>query len=258
MYYEKAVDEKAYYLFYKGENDESTEPQFTPPHCHDAYELLVVTRGEVEGTLNGEPRTIHAGELVFLDSYDIHSFVFKNCERYSLVFSKDHCRMLVDGATTLPSYPECDGESFVLIREELEKYYTAYGRKIPNGLLVESLVSYILGIIESACGRVERRERSNDLIVEVLEYIKRNSDSELTLTDVAAKFGYTPNYFSSLFNKLVGMNFNNYLNYVRYTRATEIILLEGCTATNIAMKCGFGSMNTFYRAKNKFDKNRKI
>lgn len=254
MYYEKAVDEKSYYLFYRGEYNESTEPHFTPAHCHDSYELLVVTRGEVEGTLNGVPTTVRAGDIVFLDSYDIHSFVFKNCERYSLVFSKDYCRMLVDEGTTLPSYPVCDGASFMKITAELDRFYAEYGTQIPNGLLVESLISYVLGIIEKSCGRVPRREKSNDLMAEVLEYIKKRSESELTLTRVATKFGYTPNYFSSIFNKFVGMNFNDYLNYVRYTRAAEIILLEGCTATDIAMKCGFGSMNTFYRAKNKFDK----
>ena len=162
--------------------------------------------------------------------------------------------MLVDGSTTLPSYPVCDKESFSKISAELERFYSEYGTQIPSGLLVEALVSYVLGIIEASCGRASRREKANALIVEVLEYIKKHSESELTLTGVAAKFGYTPNYFSSIFNKFVGMNFNDYLNYVRYTRAAEIILLEGCTATNIAMKCGFGSMNTFYRAKNKFDK----
>lgn len=254
MYYEKVVDEKSYYLFYRGEYDGRTESHFTPPHCHDAYELLVVTRGEVEGTLNGEARTLHEGDIVFLDSYDIHSFAFKNCERYSLVFSKDHCRMLVDGTTTLKSYPECDAESFALIRAQLDRYYEAYGAKIPNGLLVESLVSYILGIIESSCGRVEQREKSNDLMVKVLEYISKNFDADLTLESVSSRFGYSPNYFSSLFNKFVQMNFKNYLSYVRYTHANELLKRGECNATEAAVKCGFGSMNTFYRAKNKYEK----
>ena len=136
----------------------------------------------------------------------------------------------------------------------LDEYYSAYGEHIPSALLVESLVSFILGTVELSVGKIERGERRNELIVDILEYIKKNSEKELTLPGVAEIFGYTPNYFSSLFNKLVGMSFNDYLNYIRYTRASEIILLQGCAVTNIAMKCGFGSMNTYYRAKNKFDK----
>ncbi len=254
MYYEKVVDEKSYYLFYWGEYSENTEPHFTPPHCHEAYELLVVTRGACEMTVNGKRKTLEAGSLVFLDSYDIHSFVFENCERYSLVFSKEYCRMLHEDGKTLPLYPSITDEDFKAIKARLDEFYSTYGTHIPSPLLVESLVSYILGRIEVRVGKVVRGDKPTELMVEVLEYIKKNSDKELTLPLVAERFGYTPNYFSSLFNKLVDMSFNDYLNYIRYTRASEIILLEGCSVTNIAMKCGFGSMNTYYRAKNKFDK----
>ena len=244
----------SYYLFYHSEYNEKTEPHFTPPHCHDAYELLIVKRGSVEGVLNGEPVTVSRGEMIFLDSYDIHSFTFTDCERYSLVFSKDHCRMLSGDGMTLPTCPALKEHEFSLISSRLDEYYAAYGERIPSPLLVESLVSFILGTVELSVGKVARGERRNELIVDILEYIKKNSEKELTLTGVADTFGYTPNYFSSLFNKLVGMSFNDYLNYIRYTRASEIILLQGCAVTNIAMKCGFGSMNTYYRAKNKFDK----
>ena len=48
------------------------------------------------------------------------------------------------------------------------------------------------------------------------------------------------------------MGFSDYLNYIRYTKASELIR-EGMTATSAAMRSGFGSMNTFYRAKNKYD-----
>ena len=254
MYYEKVADEKSFYLFYHSTHGEGSEPHFTPPHCHDSYELLIVTRGEVEGILNGEPQTVSAGDVVFMDSYDIHSFVFEDCERYSIVFTKEYCRMLSVGDKTLPSHMKCSDAVFSKIKAKLDEYYREYGERVPNGLLLEGLIAYVLGLCELESGRVERRDRTGEFMVEVLEYIKKNSDSDLTLSDVSAKFGYTPNYFSSLFNKFVQMSFNDYLNYVRYTRAAEIIQLQGCTATNIAMKCGFGSMNTFYRAKNKFDK----
>ena len=93
MYYEKAADEKSYYLFRYGLYDESTETYVTPPHCHDGYELLIVTKGSAETVVNGERKKLFAGEIFFADSYDIHSFIFDKCERYSLVFSKDYCKM---------------------------------------------------------------------------------------------------------------------------------------------------------------------
>lgn len=256
MYYEKAVDEKSYYLFRYGRYDENTETYVTPPHCHDGYELLVVTGGSAEVVLNGESRRLNAGDILFCDSYDIHSFVFEDCERYSLVFSKDYCRMVEDGDKTFPTYPVCDEKSFEAIKARLWEYNADYGESLPNSLLVESLISYVLGMIEVSSGRAERRKKANGVMISVLDYIGENSEKNLTLTSVATRFGYAPSYFSAMFNKFVKMGFKDYLNYVRYTHASKMMLAEDCTATDVAMKCGFGSMTTFYRAKNKFEKNR--
>ena len=256
MYYEKTADERSYYLFRYGRYDENTETYVTPPHCHDGYELLIVTGGSAKLVLNGESKTLNTGEILFCDSYDIHSFVFENCERYSLVFSKDYCRMIDDRDKTIPTYPICDKKSFEAIEKRLREYNADYGENIPNSLLVESLISYILGMIEASSGRVVRRKKANEAMISVLDYISNNSEKDLTLTGVATRFGYAPSYFSTMFNKFVKMGFKDYLNYVRYTHASEMMLAEDCTATDVAMKCGFGSMTTFYRAKNKFEKNR--
>ena len=79
------------------------------------------------------------------------------------------------------------------------------------------------------------------------------------MPEIAKQFGYTSNYFSSLFNKYMAMNFNDYLNYVRYEKAKSMLsdASNKLTVLDVAEACGFGSMNTFYRAKNKFE-NRNI
>lgn len=70
----------------------------------------------------------------------------------------------------------------------------------------------------------------------------------------AETFGYSKNYLSFLFNKYTGMGFCDYLSRVRITEAMKRLSDEknesGVTA--IAMECGFNSMNTFYRARQKF------
>lgn len=160
MYYEKEADEKSYYLFRRCEHDGHTAPYFTPPHCHEVSEQLVISEGEAEVALNGERRILCAGEILFLNSYDIHSFVFRECVRYSLVFSKDYSRMLATDEKTLPNYPVCDKSAFSDILSILEHYYSQYGEKIPNALLVEGLVSSVLGIIENSSGKVQRQSAS--------------------------------------------------------------------------------------------------
>ena len=254
MYYEKIVDGKFYYLFRRCVHDGDVAPPYsTPSHCHEGHELLVIVEGEAEAVLNGERRILCAGDILFLDSYDIHSFVFNKCVRYTLVFSKEYSRML-GVEKTLPNYPACDEKSFGEIVAVLDRFYALYGPKLPNTLIVEGLVSTVLGIIEACSGKTVRENKHKALMVGVLEYIGENFDSELTLDALSAKFGYSPTYFSSLFNRFVQMNFKDYLNYVRYRRASELIREGKMSATDAAIKCGFGSMNTFYRAKRKFER----
>lgn len=59
-----------------------------------------------------------------------------------------------------------------------------------------------------------------------------------------------------LFNKFTAMSFNDYVNMVRYNKALALLNdnKNAYTVTEIANMCGFGSMNTFYRAKHKFSK----
>ena len=78
-------------------------------------------------------------------------------------------------------------------------------------------------------------------MLKVLDYIYENYSEELSLPFVASKFGYTTNYFSTLFNKFTAMNFNDYVNWVRYNKA--VILLNdsknGYTVTEVSNICGF-------------------
>ena len=44
-------------------------------HCHKFYEIFYVLEGSITHVLNGEARVLHAGDMVFLNLEDIHSFI---------------------------------------------------------------------------------------------------------------------------------------------------------------------------------------
>ena len=69
---------------------------------------------------------------------------------------------------------------------------------------------------------------------------------------MAKEFGYSENYLSAVFKKFAKLSFCDYLNYVRYSAVEEEIIRGESTLTEAVMECGFGSLNTYYRAKNRF------
>ena len=250
MFYEKSADEKEYYFIRKRAATASSGGHFTPPHFHDAYELMIVESGSVDAVLNAEARTLHAGEIAFVDKRVAHSFYFGDSEWHSLIFSDEYCHMLRRGNTTLPAFPESLGVSAEIL-SLLARFYTENPNGDPSALCVESLVCSILALIESASGRIPIKDGDTN-VTRILAYMNAHSSEPLTLRSVAAEFGYTPNYFSTLFASLYGMSFKDYLNCIRYRSAEQMIKTERSSAAFAAEKSGFGSMNSFYRAKKRF------
>lgn len=250
MFYEKSADEKDYYFIRRRSSSRASGGHFTPPHFHDAYELLIVESGSVDAVLNAESRTLSKGEIAFVDKRVAHSFSFGDSVWHSLTFSEEYCQMLKRGGTTLPSFPDVkDAREEIL--EALTRFYAENPNGNPSALCVESLVCAILALIEKAAGRIPMRE-GDASTTRILEYINAHCGEPLTLRTVAAELGYTPNYFSTLFARLYGMSFKDYLNCIRYRSAERMIKAEGCSATLAADAAGFGSMNSFYRAKKRF------
>lgn len=76
-------------------------------------------------------------------------------------------------------------------------------------------------------------------------YIKENCHLPLTLSAVAAQFGFSREYFSTLFKASTGFGFNDYLNQMRISKATTLLLSSELSIAQISSQCGFNDSNYF-------------
>jgi len=81
-----------------------------------------------------------------------------------------------------------------------------------------------------------------------LIYLNENYKSDLSLSSVAAKFGYNASYVSRLFKNNFNIGFNHYLNVIRLKNAVLLMQENKHSITYCALESGFNSMCTFYRA----------
>jgi len=79
------------------------------------------------------------------------------------------------------------------------------------------------------------------------KYIRENYMHRLCVGSVARRFYLSPNYFSRLFRRTVGVGFNSYLNCYRVEKAREMLCGTGLSISEIAFLCGFGSISQFNR-----------
>ena len=92
-----------------------------------------------------------------------------------------------------------------------------------------------------------------------MRYVSENFKKPLSLEGLAREFGYTENYFSSLFNRYAGMNLREYLNR---RRLSEVLSRQKISPEiplyRLVLEAGFESQNTFYRALKRYGREKLI
>jgi YesN/AraC family two-component response regulator len=91
------------------------------------------------------------------------------------------------------------------------------------------------------------------LINDIMEYIKENYSSGITLDTLAEKFHYNPVYLSLLFKKTTGIKFVDYLNRVRIQNAKRLLLRENIGIEQVAFQVGFKDHAYFARLFKKME-----
>lgn len=87
---------------------------------------------------------------------------------------------------------------------------------------------------------------NNSRLLPVLRYITEHIGENLTINQVAQKFGFSERNLSRLFQS-EHLRFNTYLNYQRITRAIELFSARDKTLQEIAYEVGFSSQGNFTR-----------
>ncbi|MDO4296710.1 MAG: AraC family transcriptional regulator [bacterium] len=85
------------------------------------------------------------------------------------------------------------------------------------------------------------------MISNVQKYINSHIEDKLSLNDVAAVFGLSPNYLSALFKKNCSIGFSEYITQRKISRAKTMLLEQNMKIYEAADRLGFES--AFYFSK---------
>lgn len=124
---------------------------------------------------------------------------------------------------------------FHLIFKEERKRLIGW-QMVANGILAE-----IFGICLRAGSGYSDKSKLND----VLNYLHASYNSRETNAEIAAKFGYHPNYLSTLFVKITGKTMHQYLLSLRVSHAAELLNTTNASITQVATMCGFENSSRF-------------
>lgn len=104
--------------------------------------------------------------------------------------------------------------------------------------LKQEIVRYLDQVHEIACdAKIDVPNKK--LIVDVLEYVKKNATSDINLNIVAEKFDRTSAYMSALFKKGTGMGFNDYITSIRMDLAKRLLADSTIPIGEVSGLCGY-------------------
>lgn len=223
-----------------------------PSHFHQNAEIFILLCGEYNIMVNGEKRELYSGDILFIDSYDIHEYPDeRECDNcviilpYRLMSHFNRLRANRIPTTSVIHSPQLAEELIYIIDTFLDDAR-------PDAVR-DDAANLILSLIYSKMefeGCEYRSEAS--LMRKILFYIQDNYRTDISRDSIAHALGYTAEHISRVFNKHLSRTLNDYINSLRLTyieyRLSEA---DAPSLTKLIYEAGFNSEQTYYRARRK-------
>lgn len=220
-----------------------------PSHFHQNLEIFFVRRGEYGLSKIGEFFRAKKGAIVFFDSFDLHSYdeESKDAEGVLVMIPPSYLTSFNAwrGEKKVINSVVCDealSSKLLAITDELFSY--------PNESVQRAGADLFLALLEEKLSLSEPSGKADfPLFQQILDYVQRRFQSDISLSAVANALGYTPTYVSRVFHKFAKIGFPEYVNGLRLD-FVERNLTSGRQVTDLIYEAGFKSAQTYYRQKN--------
>ena len=230
-------------------------------HWHTSIEIFAVLKGRLTFFLNEVEYPLEAGELIIINSNEIHSIhapetnetvilqiPLKQFEKYftaqRFIRFTSAARVARDKKSKAP-----DNRKLAFFIEELYKVYRAKeeGWEYRTmALYYNILYLMIKDYRETEAAQEEIQDsRRLDALSKITTYMREHYTEELKLSDMATLFGYSDAYLSRMFKKYAKVNFKSYLQDIRMAYAYRELMNTDHTISQIALDNGFASNRSF-------------
>ena len=238
------------------------QPGAVEVHHHDFYEIYFFQGGQMDYWVEGRILHLTAGDLLLINPMELHRPLIPmqtpTYERIVLWINKAYLEGLTeDGQLSRcfdPSLPNLIRPTAAerttltawlsnLLRETYSRdfcsEYSAFG----------IFLQFMVQLNRIALHTQPQQEETavSNLVDQVLHYIGRHINEELTLDGLAERFFVSKYHLSHTFTREVGVSLHRYITLRRLLLARQL-LSAGVAAGQVCSACGFSDYTSFYRA----------
>lgn len=224
-----------------------------PLHWHRSMELMIPLSGQVYCNTGSHNFAGGEADWFVVNSCELHSYVSApqsgSFRGLSLLISRPFVEKWV--GTGLAFYNPEDA-AVTAAFQAAGKTLFALDESAPGyNCRVMSILFEIIGLLAQKCAKKAddrfKNMGSDQLLAAALaDYVEAHYRDNISLSDVAESFKYSPSHFSRIFKDMLGVNYHDYLAYVRAMHtAEELLSSRDGTVMECCFKHGFCNVKSF-------------
>lgn len=209
-------------------------------HNHTFFELVYILKGTATHWIGQESMSLRAGDYFIIDPGSAHSYKdTKDFEIVNCLFLPEYIDRALGECPSLSSLLSnqvlrfgvpIDIRAADRILHDEDKSVGKLIRLMENEYAqqnvgyMELLRCYLTQVLVLAVRASENAEKArvrHRATAAVVEYLQQNYAQPLSLDTISSRFGYTPQYLSSLFHKDTGTTIQDFLQRLRVEEACK-------------------------------------
>lgn len=235
----------------------------TPSHHHDCHQILLITEGEAEITVNNASQTVKSGNLVIFSRYENHSVrvLSKKYKRFVLrinPMSENNTNPMYsllsnrpegfENVINIAKFPEFESLFYKILEEHNSSHHLKEDMEL---LLINQLLIMIFRILPEK--EIYFEKRSFGIASTLQRDFETNYNKDFSLKELAKQYNMSASSLSHQFKKVTGISVMDYLLSCRIAAAKNMLAKTDKSISEIVESCGFSDNSNFSRTFKKLN-----
>ena len=238
-----------------------------PIHNHPDLQVIYVLEGELSLKQFYTNSRMQPGSIHIVHSDDVHSMegitddnlaiiLYLDSDYFDTIFPHFSNTVFVthlDEVLQQDAFNLLKEQIFSVIAEDID-HSPGYAGRMNNAAvaMINTLMKNFRGFSIDPSSKVYVHQTFHDYmqidrVSRIIQYLYENYPFKVSLTDIAEQEQMSPYYLSHVFQKLVGMNFRDFLSLVRVEMSEALLLSTDKSISQIAQTVGFSDAKYFVR-----------
>ena len=225
-------------------------------HWHDCLELTLIIKGETQYTVNGRHITAREGDLLLINSGDLHecSIPLGTSEAVNVIFPDSFLTQFGKNGDTVFFHLDKEKEEYRRLMSSCEKLYHVFAMRNDDKyaqLRINSIICDIAYILLSNFRWDEFTPQSIDSkkyrkrCREIMDFVDSHYQDDVKMENLEKACSISKEHLARIFRDYMGTTYKKHITKIRMYHAYKLLTNSDLSLIEIAQECGFSDSRAF-------------